>query len=650
MQKHLGHYHKITGAGVLISLGIIFGDIGTSPLYVLKAIAGAEVITEELIFGGLSCIFWTLTLQTTLKYVVITLNADNNGEGGIFSLFALIRRRYPKLIIPAIIGGSALLADSLITPPISVSSAIEGLRILRPDIPTVPIVIGIITFLFIIQSFGTGIVGRTFGPMMFVWFMMLLVLGVSQIWNFPHVLQAVNPYYAYKLLAAHPEGFWFLGAVFLCTTGAEALYSDLGHCGKGNIRISWGFVKTALLANYFGQGAWLLTLQGEYLGDRNPFYSIMPSWFLLPGIVIATIATVIASQALISGSFTLVSEAMRLNLWPKVKVSYPTEAKGQMYVPGINRLLLAGCIGVVLLFRESSNMEGAYGLSITLTMLMTSVLLCFYLFLHKIPIFLILLYVLVYFSIEGSFLVANLSKFMHGGWVTLVLASLLILIMWTWFQATKIKSKLTEFTDVKPYLSLLTELSNDETVPKYATNLVYLTAGGLKEKIETKIIYSIINKRPKRADIYWFIHVDVTDEPYRTDYSVDILVPNKIIRVNFKLGFRIEQRINYLFRKVVEELSIKKEIDIFSRFDSLRKHNIPGDFRFVVSERYLSYENELSAYKEGILNIYYILKKFSLSEEKAFGLDTSSVTVEAVPLVLASPKSIRLRRVFEEHE
>lgn len=604
-------------------------------------------VSRELIFGGLSCIFWTLTLQTTIKYVVITLRADNNGEGGIFSLYALIRRRRPKLILPAIIGGCALLADGIITPPISVSSAVEGLRILNPDIPTIPIVLAIITSIFIIQRVGTSIVGKAFGPIMLLWFGMLAVLGVHSMLLNPTIIHALNPYYAYNLLVNYPQGFWILGAVFLCTTGAEALYSDLGHCGKHNIRVSWIFVKTTLVLNYLGQGAYLLQFEGQNVSQLNPFYSLMPDWFLLTGIVIATSAAIIASQALISGSFTLISEALRLNVWPKVTIKYPSEAKGQLYVPSANWMLWAGCVGVVLYFKESANMEGAYGLAITIAMLMTSVLLANYLRKIRFPRWAAGSVLLIYFVIEGSFLIANLSKFKHGGWVSLVIGLIFVGVMWVWFKGRKIKNRLTEFVNLKKYLPILHELSHDQSVPKFATHLVFLTSADHLMEVENKVIYSILQKQPKRADIYWFLHIHVDDQPYTMQYKVDIVVPQDVIKVEFRLGFRVEQKINFYFRKVVEELMKNGEVDVTSRYASLSKLNITGDFRFVVLKRHLSNENELSLYERMIMDAYFMLDKLSLSEEKAFGLDTSSVTVEKVPMVIAPLKDFKLKRVYK---
>ncbi len=647
------HSHTaISGAGLLIALGIIYGDIGTSPLYVMSSILKSgrvpDLIDPLLVLGGISCVIWTLTLQTTIKYVLITLNADNKGEGGIFSLYALVRRRGAWLSAVAIIGGSALLADGVITPPISVASAIEGLKQVYPSLTqnlVVYIVIGIIAGLFLLQSFGTQIVGKAFGPIMLLWFTMLGVLGAAWIVQNPVILKAFNPYYAYDLLAHYPAGFWLLGAVFLCTTGAEALYSDLGHCGKGNIRISWVFVKSALLLNYLGQGAWLLAHQGQQLAGRNPFYELMPPWFLLVGIGIATIAAIIASQALITGSFTLVAEAIRLNMWPKVRLNYPTDVKGQLFVPSMNRLLLLGCIGVVLFFRESSNMEAAYGLAITLTMLMTTILLTAWLKSKKVALPLIVLFAVTYGLIEGSFLIANMRKFPHGGWVSLAIGAALMLVMYVWLKAYYIKRRLTDFVRLEPYVEGLKRLSDDETIPKYSTHLVFLTGAERSSEIEQKIIYSIFQKRPKRADIYWFIHVDTTDEPYTMEYKVTEVAPDDVFRINFRLGFRVQQRINLFFRKVVEDLVRNKEVDITSRYSSLSQRHVVGDFRFVVLEKYLSIENDFPTQEKLVMQAYFYIKQFISGEAQYFGLDTSSVKMEKVPLVIAPVREVALTRV-----
>ena len=637
--------NKLTAAGVLISLGIIYGDIGTSPLYVFKAIIGDQIISKDLILGGLSAIFWTLTLQTTIKYVIITLKADNKGEGGIFSLFSLVKSKAKWLIIPAIIGGCALLADGIITPPITISAAIEGLEIFYPDLQTIPIVIAIITLLFLIQQFGTSIVGKGFGPIMFVWFTMMGVLGISYIIQFPEILKALNPYYAIHLLIGNPGALAILGAVFLCTTGAEALYSDLGHCGRSNIRISWIYVKTCLILNYLGQGVYLWNIQNELLDERNPFFRMMPDWFLIFGISIATVAAIIASQALISGSFTLISEAVRLNIWPKVKINYPSEEKGQLYVPSMNWILWIGCIIVVLYFKRSEAMEAAYGLSITIAMLMTTILLSFYLKKKKYPNYLVGIFLIVYLSIEGIFFTGNLLKFLHGGWFTVLIGVILFVVMWSWYSARKIKNRYIKFVEIDQYFEIIKELSVDESVPKYASQLVYLTSANFSSEIESKIIYSILQKKPKRADVYWLVHVDVVDEPYTCDYKIEHLIEGKLIRIDFKLGFRIEQKISVLFRKVVEDLVKNNEVDITSHYTSLNKYKIVGDFRFVILEKIISQSNNFSFWEKLTLYFYTMLKRFSLSEEKGFGLDLSFVTLEKVPLMVTENENVTLKRI-----
>lgn len=639
------NFSKLSTAGLLVSLGIIYGDIGTSPLYVFTAIVGRQIITTDLILGGISCIFWTLTLQTTLKYVVITLRADNKGEGGIFSLFSLVRRRAKWLLIPAVVGGCALLADGIITPPITVSSAIEGLDILYPGLPTIYIVIVIITGLFLIQKLGTSLVGKGFGPIMFVWFTMMGVLGLSFIVQMPTVFKALNPYYAFHLLSNNPNAFIILGAVFLCTTGAEALYSDLGHCGRSNIQVSWIYVKASLVLNYLGQGVWLIQHNGQHLEHMNPFYQIMPQWFLIYGIGIATVAAVIASQALISGSFTLIAEAVRLNLWPKLRIIYPTDARGQLYVPNVNWLLWAGCLIVVALFQHSEHMEAAYGLSITIAMLMTTILVSRFLKAKGVPNYIVWFFLAVYISIESSFLMSNMFKFVHGGWFTLTIGSILFSIMWAWHTARKIRNRYVKFVEISDYYQIIKELSDDESVPKYASQLVYLTSANFDSEIESKIIYSILQKQPKRADVYWLVHINVMDEPHICEYEVDFLVPNKLIRVDFKLGFRVDQGVNLLFRKVVEDMVKNGEVDITSQYKSLNKHKIVGDFRFIVLEKIFSRSNNLSFYEKFIMNYYFLLKKGSLSEERNFGLDLSFVTVERVPLMLADPETVQLRRI-----
>lgn len=646
MKKNLSHQHKLSIAGVIVSLGIIYGDIGTSPLYVMSAIIGKQMITKELIYGGLSAVFWTITLLTTIKYVMITLQADNNGEGGIFSLFALIKRKRKKkyFIWIAILGGSMLLADGIITPPISISSAIEGLSVVYPEIQTIPIVIAIIILIFLLQQLGTSTVGKSFGPIMMLWFSMLAFWGVYYIIKNPSILVALSPHYAIKMLF-NPKGFWLLGAIFLCTTGAEALYSDLGHVGKENIRISWIFVKIALILNYFGQGVWLLQHEGQLLNGQNPFFAMMPKEFLLVGIGIATLAAIIASQALISGSFSLISEAVRLNIFPKIEIKYPAVTLGQIYIPIINNFLLIGCISVVLFFKKAAAMEAAYGLAITVTMLMTTLLLREYLITkRRAPLFIWVLF-LTYVIIEGSFFVANLIKFMHGGYFTLIVSCLFILIMFSRWRTVKIKEDLREYVPINDYLDQLKALSSDHSLPKFATNLVFLTTSPKESEIEYKIIYSILQKQPKRADNYWFVHVNVTKSPYTCEYKVDTISKNDVYRITFNLGFKVEEKISQFLRIVIEDMVKKGEVTINSPYHSLKENNIAGDFRFVILEEILSTENQLDFKDRLAIKINLWLKNITTTPEKWFNLDSNIVMVEKVPLLINSVNKYELLRV-----
>ena len=646
------HKRSITVAGLLVTLGIIFGDIGTSPLYVFKSILGDRPVSELLVYGGVSAVFWTLTLQTSIKYILLTLEADNHGEGGIFSLYSLVKHRGRWLLWPAIIGAGTLLADGIITPPISVSSAIEGLKLLNPNLTEttiITIVVVIITLLFTFQQFGTKVVGASFGPIMLVWFSTIGSLGLIQIFHHPDILKALNPMYAIELLTAYPKGFWLLGAVFLCTTGAEALYSDLGHCGRKNIRAAWLFVKTALVLNYLGQAAWAMDHVGQVLNsDQNPFFLIAPTWGLIPLIIIATMATIIASQALISGSYTLISEAVSLNFWPKVRILFPTDQRGQIYVPSINWLLWFGCVCVQLWFQTSSNMEAAYGFSITVAMLMTSILLSQYLRGVKhwaIPV--VALIMLVFLTVELSFLIANITKLLNRLGI-LVFEWGLILGMWVGYKGRQIKNRYLDMTNWADNLPILQELSQDQTVSKYASNLVYLTRSKNAQQIEARILYSILRKKPKRADRYWFLNISLLNEPFGMRYTLETLVPDVAYRINFQLGFRIQPRINLLFRRVLEDMAGKGEIDITSRYATLQKHHMPGDFRFVVLDKVLSFDNQLSLKERIILQGYFLLNKLAITDQQAFGLDTSDVAVELVPLTIRPQRTLELQRVAPE--
>lgn len=632
--------------GIIITMGIVYGDIGTSPLYVMNALIDGTRLTHDFIIGAISCVIWTLTFQTTIKYVLITLKADNNGEGGILALYALQRKKKKFLYLFAMIGGAALLADGVITPAITITSAVEGLRMINPQITVIPIVLGIFSILFFFQQFGTNILGKSFGPIMFLWFSVIGIIGFIEIFNYPDILEAFNPYYVYIFLTQFPEGLILLGAVFLCTTGAEALYSDLGHCGYKNIKISWIFVKATLILNYLGQGAWILTNPKLTTASTNPFFSIMPQWFLLPGIILATLASIIASQALLSGTFTLISEAIQLNLWPKLKIEYPTNVKGQMYIPFINWLLFFSCTFVVLFFQESSHMEAAYGLAITITMLMTTILVSYHLRLNKKQnIFKIILFLSVYFTIELTFLFANVNKFIHGGWFSILLSFVFGLIMYVWFEAREIKKKYLQFTDFVKYLPAIRDLQKDEQVPFFTSNLVYLTKADTTTEIESKIIYSIFNKFPKRADRYWFLHINYTDEPDGIEYFVTKLIPDIVFRIDFNIGFRVNPKINVFFRKVVEDMIQSKEVDIISNFPSLRSHHIIGDFKFVIIDRIHTYDFDLRFLDKIIMKLHELINKMSITESIAFGLDTSVVIDEKVPLHHKNATPVNIHRI-----
>jgi KUP system potassium uptake protein len=637
---------KISLAGVIVTMGIVFGDLGTSPLYTMRAIltGGGENFSELLIYGSLSCIFWTLTLSTTIKYVIIVLRADNNGEGGIFALFALMKKKSTWAAVLTMIGGGALLADGVITPSITVTSAIEGLRLINPGIPVVAIILIIIAVLFFIQQFGTNFIGSSFGPIMLIWFTMLGLLGLSQIVVHPSILQVVNPAYAFRFLTEFPGGFILLGAVFLCTTGAEALYADLGHCGRGNIRISWIYVKICLLLNYFGQGAWLIFNYSPG-SDVNPFFKIMPEWLLLPGILIATAAAIIASQAIISGSFTLVSEAISLNFWPRIRILHPTFIRGQVYLPFVNWFLWIACTVVVLAFKKSDNMNAAYGLAITITEIMTTLLLSNYLLQKGVNHRLVLLLLMVYLTIEGSFLIANLYKFNNGGWFTLLLASFYLLLMAGWYFGRKIKNRFITFANLNRYTDLFRDLVKDESVPKTATNLVYIIRANRIDQVESKVIYSIFNKQPKRADTYWLLHVDRVNDPNEFDYHVTQIIPGILIRVDFHIGFKVDPRINLYFREVIEDLTGSGEFKPESGYDSLRKRNLPGDFKYILIERIMSRDYKLSGWENFILTLHSIAGKLSITDITALQLDSTNTIIEQVPILIDQPYHRRIKRM-----
>ena len=641
---------RLTFLGVIITIGIIFGDIGTSVLYVMKSFIHNtdSMMNESLVLGFVSLIFWVMTLQTTTKYVMIALKADNHGEGGVFSLFALIKNRTRRSVaLLAMIGGATLLADGIITPAITVTSAVEGLHDIIPTINTndvIILVLLIFIFIFSFQRFGTKKIGSLFGPIMSIWFLSLFFWGIKSIITRPEVLKAINPKYALQLLINYPGVFVLLGAVFLCVSGAEDLYVDLGHCGRQNVRIAWFSVKICLLANYFGQAAYLLSI--NYSAEKNPFFAIVPDSFIVFQVILATLAAIIASQSLITGSFTLISEAIKLNLFPKLIIKYPTELKGQVYVSAVNIILFICSSCVVLFFRTSSNMEAAYGLSISITMFVTTLLLSIYLYkVKKDKVFATMF--LIFFGIEELlFLYANSLKFVNGGYITVIIALLIFIIMFIWYKGTEIKERESQYLTVKNYTKQLLQLSADKSIAKYATNLVYLTGAKQEEDVDYAVLYSILNKQPKRANVYFFVHINVIDKPYKREYKVTKFSDKKILKITFNLGFRESQRVNMFMHQVIADLLENKELDLQPTKYNLRgKAETVGDFRFVLIEEVLGNSNGLSSFDNFIMGLRLKLKKITVTPEKWFGLDTSVITKEAVPLNVVQTKVKRLTRI-----
>lgn len=643
--SQVGH-GNVTLLTLVMTMGIVFGDIGTSPLYVMKAILNVNPSFDaDYVIGAVSCVIWTLTLQTTVKYVIIALRADNKGEGGILALFSLLQKtRYKWLYVVAIIGACTLVADGVITPAITVTTAIEGLRTFSPDTPVIPIVFLIITAIFVIQYFGAKTIGRLFGPVMTLWFLMLGVLGAVYFLQSPGIIKAFNPVYAVRLLATSPVWFFILGAIFLCTTGAEALYSDLGHCGRRNITISWGFVKVMLILNYLGQGAWALTVPTEEALSVNPFYGIMPHWFVGVGIVMATLAAIIASQALLSGSFTLFSEAIGLDFFPRIRIKYPTSVKGQLFIPMINTFLYIGCVLTVLMFRDSSHMEAAYGLAITVTMLMTTMLLCAWMGTRGVRKWWIIVFGIFFMMLEGLFLIANVSKFMHGGWYTLLISALVFAVMFVWYRATGIRDRYIEWKDINDYIPVLRDVKGDKEIPLYASNVVYISHNVAGPLVESKLIYSILNKLPKRADHYWLIRLDYTDSPDTLEYECDIVIPDTLYVITMHLGFRVRAQINVYFRQVVEDLQREGLVDITSSLPSLKGHGIAGNFRFVIIHRHFSPDSSCNTWDKVLMTLHGWLNHIAIAKETSLGLDTSSVIVENVPLIINDRPPVRIRK------
>ncbi|MGO2100267.1 KUP/HAK/KT family potassium transporter [Vagococcus salmoninarum] len=643
---------KFKMGGALVAMGVVYGDIGTSPLYVMKAIiegnGGLARVSEDFIIGAVSLIVWTLTLLTTVKYVLIALKADNHGEGGIFSLYTLVRKVSRYLIIPAMIGGAALLADGVLTPAVTITTAIEGLR----GIPSffnifgnnqnviIIITIAIICVLFMIQRFGTERVGKAFGPVMLGWFTFIGGIGLLNFIDNPMVLKAINPYYALRLLTS-PEnkaGIFILGSVFLATTGAEALYSDMGHVGRKNILGSWPYIKMCLLLNYFGQAAWIISVKEEAYYQNiemlNPFFRMMPENIAVFGVIFATIAAVIASQALISGSYTLVSEAVKLRLLPRFKIVYPTNKKGQLYIPVVNMILFVTCVLIVLFFKTSAKMEAAYGLAITVTMLMTTVLLLFYLLQKGLPKILSFGIFIFFGAIETIFFISSATKFFHGGFVAVFIAAVILLVMVIWEKGSIIKERMSQRVSLYDYVEQLNELRKDDTVPLYQTNVVFLTDNLKKHKIGREIMYSILDKKPKKAKVYWFVNVFVTDEPFTKEYHVDMMNTDYIVNVQLRLGFRMNQDVNIYLRQIVRDLMEQGKLPKQPQKYTITEGRQVGDFCFVLIREELSRVTDLSNLDRLVMQAKLAIKTITTSPARWFGLEYSDVIMEHVPISL----------------
>ncbi len=626
---------KVTAASLLVTLGIVFGDIGTSPLYVIAAIIGKNTVTSDLILGGLSCIFWTLTIQATFKYIILTLRADNHGEGGVLSLYSLIKRVAPRwTIYVAMLGCAALIADGMITPAISLTASVEGLKSLNESVPVIPIVIVILVGLFTFQQFGTDKIGKSFGPIMLVWFSMLTIFGLMSMSETPGILKAINPVYAYDLLTSHPGAWVIVGAVFLCVTGAEAMYSDLGHVGKTNIRITWVLVKSALLINYFGQGAWVIQhLEGQTLDGLNPFFELMPRWFVGTGVGIAALASVVASQALISGSFSLINEAVKLDTWFRVQILYPSKHRQQIFIPVINHILFAGAVFIVLYFQTSLAMEAVYGVAITITMLTTSLLLIFF-FRYKLhwPWLSVGIVTAIFMTVECFFFAANLHKLAHGAGFTIILMILFTLVMVIYYQAKHVMLRKKKFVDVHQYEDIITDVSNDPDIPRFATNIVYLTSAYSIHRMEKQILKSIYQKQPKRADAYWLLHFNETETPFQQEYDFHEIVKGKIFRIDFNLGYKVKPNVREMFTQAIEELSAKGIIDLSNRYESLKKHKVNADFLFIVMRNTFNLDSESPVSEIFLLNAYSVLQRIEEPPEQYLGIDRNSLLVEYIAL------------------
>ena len=656
---------RMSAAGLLIAIGIVYGDIGTSPLYVMKSIVegngGIGNVNRDFIVGSISLVLWTVTLLTTVQTVLIALKATNHGEGGIFALYTLVRKRAKWLVLPALIGGAAILADGTLTPAVTVTTAIEGLKGLKfgGNVPVstqemvIVITVVILLVLFSIQKMGTSIIGKAFGPIMFIWFTFLGVMGVINMAGDWTIIQAINPVYAIKLLFSpyNKAGIFILGSIFLATTGAEALYSDVGHVGKKNIIGSWPFVFVCLSLNYFGQGVWILNNPHFQLADGgvlNPFYEMIPINIRLFAIILATIAAVIASQALITGSFTLVAEASGLKFLPRMNINYPSTEKGQIYIPSINKGICVATIAIVLYFQTSAHMEAAYGLSITISMLATTILLYEWLAMKKINPIWNWIFLIFFGVIDIMFMISSLTKFTHGGYVSLFIAGVIGFIMYVWYYGNKVRDKRESrnaYVRLDEYTDMLTNLSHDEDYPTYATNLVYMANVKYNKFIKREILYSILDKRPKRAKAYWFVTVNVTNEPFTAEYAVNTYGTKNVINIQLYLGFKKQTSVNVYLRQIVHELIADGTIEPQPQKYTTTPGRDVGDFSFVIVNDVISPQTQLVGYEKWLVEARVRLQNLSSNPASWFGLEYADTVIERVPLILGRPNPSYIKRI-----
>ncbi len=653
---------KVTIGLMLIAIGIVYGDIGTSPMYVMKSIlegnGGIANVDSNFIVGAFSLVIWTITLLTTVQFVLIAMKADNNGEGGIFALYSLVRKHGKWLILVTMIGGATMLADGILTPAVTVTNAIDGLKSIESvnrvlgsnQWYVVAIVLVILAVLFGVQHAGTSKIGTAFGPAMLVWFLFLGITGAINMTQDLSIWRAINPMYAIQVLTSpnNKVGFMILGSVFLATTGAEALYSDMGHVGRGNIYASWPFVKICLLLNYAGQCAWIISHQGDQslyaIESMNPFFQMLPVNMRAFAVALSALAAIIASQALITGSYTLVSEAINLDLLPHMQIRYPSVTKGQLYIGLVNTIMWAGTSFVVIYFRYSSRIENAYGLAITVSMLMTTLLLVVYLMKIKGKKLLGILTGVIFGALEFAFFISSCGKFIHGGYIAVIISLILFAIMIVWYRGTIIETEHRVTLHMRDYVENIRRLKEDQDIPKFTDNMVFFSSSKDPESIERDVLYSILDKDSKRAAAYWFLHVNVTNQPHDHSYSVETYGSDFMYFVNFNLGFKMDQRVNVYLRQVVSDLMESGELPEQNKIHSIYGPSPVGNFKFCMVRTTLPNTGEISNRDGIILSIKYAIRRAIGGKIKWYGLENSLVITEYVPLVISHTARTELIR------